>query len=403
MRWEDRAAQGLSVLRFVRIVPQIGSADEAHSRQGVAPIETKAAEVRVAVDAMGGDLGPRAVVSGILDASVRYGGRYILFGKEEKIRAAAGPAGLPPGIEVVDAPEEIGMDEPPARAVREKKRSSIAMGVAAVKEGRADAFLSAGHTGAVMAASTLAWGRLQGIERPAIAAVLPSERDPVVLVDVGATVDSKPEHLLGFAILGAVFHAVRFPRSTPPRVGLLSNGTEDEKGNAATREAAALLREAPLAYVGYVEGRDIPAGRCDVVVCDGFTGNCLLKFGEGVARLLGRMTKEEIAARPIAGRIGGAILAPVFRAIRRRTDYTEFGGAPLLGLQHPAIICHGASTPKAIREAARVAIEVVVSDLVGRMRAKVEQSALAPKAPSAAVGPAGSAGVRPPGAEGSAA
>lgn len=323
---------------------------------------------------MGGDHGPDVVVPGILEARERYGGAYLLFGDPARIRSAAGGT-LPPDVEIVEAPEEIGMDEHPIKAVREKKRSPIPLGCAAVAEGRAEAFVSAGHTGAVMAAATLGWGRLKGIERPAIATLIPTEKDPVVLLDCGATVDTKAEHLLGFAVLGSVFHASRFPRNEPPRVGLLSNGTEDEKGNALTREAMGLLKSAPIRFIGYVEGRDIPKGDCDVVVCDGFLGNCLLKFGEGLARLFQGMLRQEIERRPIAGSLGAVLLKPAFRDVKRRIDYAEFGGAPLLGLRHLAIICHGASPSKALREGARVALESVESGLVARMAAKVGESA----------------------------
>ena len=179
---------------------------------------------------MGGDHGPEAVVPGVLEARARYGGAYLLLGDPARIYRAAGGT-LPDGFTVEEAPDEIGMDEHPLQAVRSKKRSPIVRGVAAVAEGRAVAFVSAGHTGAVMAASTLGWGRLKGVERPAIATLIPTPRDPCVLVDAGATVDSKPEHLVGFAVLGSVFHAFLYPREKPPRVGLLSNGEEDEKGN----------------------------------------------------------------------------------------------------------------------------------------------------------------------------
>jgi glycerol-3-phosphate acyltransferase PlsX len=264
------------------------------------------------------------------------------------------------------------MDEKnPAEAVRARKASSIAVACRLVKEGAADAFFSAGNTGACMAAATLAFGRIDGVERPAIAVVLPSAPSApgaagaTVLLDVGANAECRPSHLAGFGVLGSVY-AEAVLGIARPRVGLLSIGEEPGKGTDLVREAHDLLKAAPIDFRGNAEGRDIVNGRFDVVVTDGFTGNVVLKFGEGVARLVSDLLKAEVKRSPFAW-IGAPFVAPALLAFRRRVDHAERGGALLLGLRHPCVIGHGSSSPKAVANAIRVAREAVVGGLVEKI------------------------------------
>lgn len=327
---------------------------------------------------MGGDHAPRAVVAGAARALRAYPDlEVLLVGVEGAIREEARRARLilgdAPGAagraRIVHADDAIPMDEKnPAEAVRSRKGASIPVACRLVRDGAADAFLSAGNTGACMAAATLLFGRAEGIERPAIAVALPSSGDAgrTVLLDVGANADVRPSHLACFALLGSCYAEVVLGVERP-RVGLLSIGEERGKGNALVREAAECLKAAPVDFRGNAEGRDVVNGRFDVVVTDGFTGNVVLKFGEGVARLLMEILKAEVKRRPFA-RLGAALMRSAFGAFKRKVDYQEEGGALLLGLEHPCVIAHGSSSPKAIANALRVGRETVVGDLVGRIR-----------------------------------
>jgi glycerol-3-phosphate acyltransferase PlsX len=313
--------------------------------------------VRVAIDAMGGDFAPRAVVEGATAAARELEVTPILVGDARRVgdelRRLHAPA-----IEIVDAPEVIEMHEHPAMALRRKRRSSIAVAMQLVRDGRADAVVSAGHTGAAMGSAQLVLGRLPGIDRPAIAAVLPTVSGrPVILLDVGANVDCKPGQLAQFGLMGSMY--AREVLGVPaPRVGVLSNGEEDTKGNDLTIRASELLRTMPLAFVGNVEANQLLFGPADVVVCDGFVGNVVLKLGQGVVVALRDILKAEFPGW--RGRLWQLYLLPLavrLRGLWRRLDYREYGGAPLLGINGVCVVAHGRSNARAIRNAIRVAAD----------------------------------------------
>lgn len=332
---------------------------------------------------MGGDRAPDAVTAGVARAIRAYPDiEVLLVGDEARLRASAGRRLAAEGrLRFVHAPDAIGMDEKnPVEAVRVRRETSIAEACRLVRKGEADAFFSAGNTGACMAAATLAFGRIEGVDRPAIAVTLPNPRGRTVLLDAGANADARPAHLAGFALLGAVYAEVVLGISAP-RVGLLSIGEERGKGNELVREAFPLLEAAPIDFRGNAEGRDVVNGLFDVVVTDGFTGNVVLKFGEGVARLVMDILKAEVKRRPIAW-IGAGLLAGALFAFRRKVDHAEQGGALLLGLRHPCIIGHGSSSPKAVANALRVAREAVVGGLVDKVRDRLaaHAAATAPRA-----------------------
>jgi glycerol-3-phosphate acyltransferase PlsX len=336
----------------------------------------------IAVDAMGGDRGPRIIVEGAVAAARELGVRLVLVGAAapiqehlRRLRAAALP------IDVVEALEVIEMHEHPAMALRRKRGASIVVATEQVRQGRAAAVVSAGHTGAAMGAAQLVLGRVPGIERPAIAVVLPTAQGtPVVLLDVGANVDCRPHHLLQFGLMGSVY--AREVLGIPaPRVGLVSNGEEETKGNDVTIRATGLLRGAPVRFVGNVEGRDVLLGAVDVAVCDGFVGNVLIKFAEGMALALRDIVRAEL--RGWRGRLLLLSLAPALRMAKRvwtRMDYREYGGAPLLGINGVCVVAHGRSGARAIRNAIRVAAEATAHDLPGRIGEAVRET-LAPAAP----------------------
>src|SRR6266446_1808117 len=305
---------------------------------------------------MGGDHGPAVVVEGAADAVREFGASVILVGNRDAIerelaRLNAGNLGL----EIRHASQVVEMAESPSQALRRKRDSSLRIAAELVRDGHAAAFISAGNTGAAMAISMFVIGVLRGIDRPAIAAVLPSLRGFTVLIDAGANVTPKPWHLFQFAIMGHVY-ARDILGLERPRVGLLSVGEEEGKGNDLTREAYDLLKESRMNFIGNIEGRDIYNGSCDVIVTDGFTGNVALKISESLAEMVGAMIKEELT-RDTRSKVGAMLALPAFERLRRRIDYTEVGGAPLLGIDGAAIICHGASPVKAIKNAVRVAQE----------------------------------------------
>jgi phosphate acyltransferase len=314
---------------------------------------------RIAVDAMGGDRGPDEIVAGALEARTD-GIEPILFG----------PAGLEThGLELREAPDVIGMDEKPAEAVRAKPGSSLVASVRAVAAGEADAVVSAGNTGAMLAAGLLELRRLPGVMRPAIAVPIPAKRGPSVLLDAGANADARPEHLLQFATMGAVF-AEEILGIEHPEVRLLSIGEEPEKGNQLTLEAHALLVETDLNFAGNTEGRDILEGAADVVVTDGFTGNVLLKALEGTIRTLLDSLREEITATA-TGKVGGLLIRPAARRLRHRLDPDTYGGAYLLGLRGLAVIAHGNSSRTAIANAIRLAARGADNKVVDRLEARL--------------------------------
>jgi len=326
--------------------------------------------LRVAVDAMGGDYAPREIVGGALQAAMDLGVEVLLVGPTNQIERelqALGGGALP--VRVVEAPEVIDMGEAPAMALRRKRQASILVAVETLRRGDADAVVGAGNTGAAMAASLLRLGRIEGIDRPAIAAVLPTLRGRAILVDVGANVDCRPKHLLQFAVMGSVY-ANRVLGIAEPRVALMSNGTEDTKGNEVVIRAAELLRVSGLRFTGNIEGRDFFGGVADVAVCDGFVGNLLLKFGEGLALGIFTLLREELS-RGLLVRLGVALATPRLRALARRMDYTEYGGAPLLGVNGICIITHGSSKAKAIRNSIALAADSVRARMVEAIRADI--------------------------------
>jgi glycerol-3-phosphate acyltransferase PlsX len=323
---------------------------------------------RVAVDAMGGDRAPDEIVAGALEAAAE-GIEPVLFG----------PAGLDTGgLELVIAPDVIEMHEKPAEAVRGKPGSSLVAAHVAVAEGNADAVISAGNTGAMLAAGLLHLRRLPGVMRPAIAVPIPTQKGPSVLLDSGANADARAEHLLQFAFMGAIF-AEEILDVEKPEVRLLSIGEEPGKGNELTLAAHALLAQSELDFAGNAESRDLLAGAADVVVCDGFTGNVALKLLEGTIETLLDALRAEIAATA-RGRLGGLLIRPAARRLRTRLDPDTYGGAYLLGLRGLSVIAHGNSSRQAIANAIRLAARGVEHDVVGRLAARLpkRESASAP-------------------------
>jgi glycerol-3-phosphate acyltransferase PlsX len=306
---------------------------------------------------MGGDHAPRAIVQGALEAiEAKPDREIILVGREDELRAQVKKLGrrdLIGKVSFVHAPEVIGMGEEPLNGLRRKKRSSVGEAANLVKRGEAVAMVSAGNTGAVVTATKLKWRFLRGIERPGIATYLPTPWGVSLLIDAGANINCKPIHLLGFAIMGDAF-ARLIQKKQNPKVGLLSIGSERTKGDALVKETFELLEQAKLNFIGNVEGRDVYGYKVDVVVSDGFVGNVVLKCTEGLAWAMMKMIREEVR-KNLWNKIGGLILKRSFASIARRGDYTEYGGAPLIGVNGNCIICHGSSNAKAIRNAIRVA------------------------------------------------
>ena len=316
---------------------------------------------RIAVDALGGDRAPSEVVAGALEAAAD-GIDVTLFG----------PAGLDThGLPLVETTEQIEMHEKAAEAVRGKPDSSLVAAHVAVAEGRADAVVSAGNTGAMLAAGLLHLRRIPGVLRPAIAVPIPTQRGPSVLLDSGANADARPEHLLQFAHMGAIF-AEEILEIRQPEVRLLSIGEEPEKGNQLTLDAHALLAASDLEFAGNAESRDLLAGAADVVVCDGFTGNVALKLLEGTIKTVLDALREEIAATP-RGKLGGLLIRPAARRLRSKLDPETYGGAYLLGLRGLSVIAHGNSSRRAISNAIHLAAKGVEHDVVGRLAARMPE------------------------------
>jgi glycerol-3-phosphate acyltransferase PlsX len=316
----------------------------------------------IAVDAMGGDNAPAIEVEGAIQAARDHRARILLVGQQERIRAELERQGVPNPrqqrlhIEIVHASEIITMDDPVAQSVRRKRDSSIRVAARLVREGKAHGLVSAGNTGAVMATAKLVLGTLPSVDRPALAGVFPTIKGKgTVLVDVGANAECKPEHLKQFAIMGSIYsHSILEVHD--PRVGLMSIGEEEIKGNDLTKETLSLLRESPINFIGNVEGRDIFTGDVDVIVCDGFTGNVILKTSEGLVKVMMQLLRTELA-QTILTQTGAMLSQQAFRSVKKRLDYSEFGGAPLLGCKQVCLICHGSSSAKAIRNAIRIAKE----------------------------------------------
>ncbi|MCB4790839.1 MAG: phosphate acyltransferase PlsX [Elusimicrobia bacterium] len=314
--------------------------------------------MRLALDAMGGDNAPLVTTEGAVMAAKELKHDIILVGNESVLNlelAKYRTKNLP--ISVYNTTETIGMDELPAQAVRQKKDSSMVVASRLVSEGKADAFVSAGNSGAAMAAALLSLKRITGVSRPAIATAIPTLKGISLLLDVGANVDCKPKHLLQFALMGKIFLQEVFNIANP-KVGVLSIGEEDSKGNELSLATFDLIKKTDLNFIGNIEGSDIPKGKADVVVCDGFVGNVVLKFGEGVAEMMLKLVKEEFKAHPIAW-ASLPFLWAALKDLRKKVDYTEYGGAPLLGVDGVCVISHGSSNAKAIKNALRAAARSV--------------------------------------------
>lgn len=309
--------------------------------------------VTVAVDAIGGDHSPGEILAGVTLAVAEDPSLHVLLTGPKEI---VGPyAASTPRVEAVPTTQSIGMDEHPANAVRSKPDSSIVVGCRLVKEGRADAFFSAGSTGACMAAATLVMGRIKGVQRPAIATVMPTAGPPCVMLDVGANADCKPEHLLQFAFMGAAYASVVLG-VIGPKVALLNIGEEPTKGSVLAQQSHALMAEKVPHFIGNIEGRDVLAGITDVVVTDGFTGNVALKLLEGTSRILLAQVREAITGSPVA-KTAATVLRPALNRLKVRLDPDTYGGAPLLGVRGVCIIGHGTSKAKAVSNAVRVAAQ----------------------------------------------
>lgn len=321
--------------------------------------------IRIALDAMGGDSAPHVEVQGAIQAARELPVGVTLVGDEKRIRQELSlyqVHGL--SLEVVHASQIISMKESAAAALRKKKDSSIRVATELVRKGMASGVVSAGNTGACLAAAKLTLGALNTVDRPALAAVLPTAKNrPSVLLDVGANVDCKPNQLFQFAIMGESFARLVLGRSRP-RVGLLSIGQEDMKGNELTKEVFRLLKSAPLnfLFLGNIEGRDVFKGEVDVIVCDGFIGNVALKVSEGLSEVVTHLLKKDLSSG-LGSQIGALLSRKAFQNFVTRIDYSEYGGAPLLGVRGAVILCHGSSTAKAIKNAIRVALEFCVKQV----------------------------------------
>jgi glycerol-3-phosphate acyltransferase PlsX len=334
--------------------------------------------VTIAVDAMGGDKAPNPEVEGAIHAAREFGHRIFLVGDRDEIhrslKSHSSARALP--IEVIHATERITMEDHAAKAARSKKGSSMHTCARLVADGKADGFLSAGNTGACMAIAKMVLGKVPGVDRPALSGVFPSHKgSPVVVVDVGANVDCEPAMLAQFGLMGQIYSRLVL-KVKSPRVGLLSIGEEEHKGNMLTREATPLLKDLGFDFIGNVEGRDLFSGNADVIVCDGFVGNVALKVAEGLAEMMGRMLRESLSAS-VSGKIGYVLSRSAFRDFKKRVDYSEIGGAPLLGVKGVCIICHGRSDANAIKNAIRVAAEFASSNMNQRIEEELREFAQA--------------------------
>lgn len=326
--------------------------------------------MKIAIDAMGGDHAPAATVKGILQAAQEWPDlEFILVGDPRQIQKhlpETRTGDLNRRIDILETSEMIANDEEPVKAVRKKKDSSLVRSVELVKVGEADAVISAGNTGAFMTAGLLGLGRIKGIDRPALAPIIPTIKgNGTLILDVGANMDARPQHLLQYAVMGSIY-ASKVMGIEQPRVGLLNVGAEGGKGNELTKEAYIHLHELPIHFIGNVEARDVPYGACDVLVCDGFTGNILLKSLEGMAAGVFEVLKTELTRHTLS-KLAASMLRPAFRRIKNRMDYAEYGGAPLMGLQGACIKAHGSSDARAIKNAvtqAKMLIEQGVIDQI---------------------------------------
>jgi glycerol-3-phosphate acyltransferase PlsX len=329
----------------------------------------------IAVDAMGGDFAPQSTVEGATRAADENGASILLVGDrtllEAELRRHGGAGKRNGSIEIVHAEEVVGMDEPAITPIRKKRRSSIRICAELVKVGRASAMVTAGNTGAAMIAAKMVIGTVPGVDRPALAAVFPNPRGRTVVLDVGANIDTKPEHLREFAVMGH-FYAQEVIGTPSPRIGLMSIGEEEGKGTDITREVFKVLKTTGLNFVGNVEGRDVFKGSVDVIVCDGFVGNVMLKSAEALAELMSRMLREELGRSPRT-KLGYLLCKPAFDRFRQRVDYSEYGAAPLLGINGGCFIGHGRSNAHAIHSAIQRALEFSEAHLARKIGDKLAE------------------------------
>jgi glycerol-3-phosphate acyltransferase PlsX len=327
--------------------------------------------IRIAVDAMGGDHAPSVVVEGALAAARHLDVQILLVGPTAEVERALEPCHdwRSLGVAVVEAPDVIGMGESPATAVRRKPRASIPVAAELVAAREASALVSAGHTGAIVLSAHASLGMCAGVDRPALAATIPTRARPAVLLDSGANVECRPSHLLQFGVMGSVYarlaHGIEIPR-----VGLLSIGTEESKGNELTREAHRLLRASSLTFIGNIEGREIYSGAADVIVCDGFTGNVVLKTSEGLVEAVEALLGDELQGT-FSSQVGYLLSRRAFRRFRRRVDYSEYGGAALIGVAGLVIVGHGRSSARAIRNAIAMAYRFAAGDFTSRVEREI--------------------------------
>lgn len=327
--------------------------------------------MRIAVDAMGGDGAPGTIVDGAVMAARSLGVGVLLVGPGDLMqRELARHSGLRAlDVAILDAPEFIEMDASPAAGLRRKPRASIRLAAEAVARGDASALFSAGNTGATVLAAHAAWGMVRGVDRPALATTVPTRERPAVLLDSGANVECRPQHLVQFAVMGTVYARLALGLEHP-RVGLLSIGEEATKGNELTREAHKLLKATTVNFVGNVEARDVYSGQADVIVCDGFTGNIALKISEGLVELVEVLLKEELSTT-FSTRVGYLLSRRSFRRFHKRVDYSEYGGAPLLGVAGVCVVGHGRSSAKAVRNAVRSAHRFATHNFIGRIEGEL--------------------------------
>ena len=328
--------------------------------------------IKIAVDSMGSDNSPFSEIEGAVQAAGAYGVAVVLVGKEsllEPLLKDAGGNGLP--VEIRNATQVIAMDEAPTVALRRKKDSSIRVAADLVRQKEASGLVSAGNTGAVMAISKMVFGSVPGVDRPALATILPTLTGHAVLLDVGANVACKPHHLVQFAVMGSLF-SKQIIGVAAPRVGLMSVGEEESKGNELTKEVHKTLKQLNLNFMGNVEGRDLYNGRADVIVCDGFTGNVALKTSEGLIEAVLKLLKDELS-RNLQAKLGALLSQQSFKRLKKRLDYSEYGGAPLIGLRGVSIICHGRSSSNAIKNAIRVAKEFSENRVNAMLESELDQ------------------------------
>lgn len=333
--------------------------------------------MKIVVDVMGGDNAPEELIKGCVSALDSIGSELVLVGKGKVIEEHLNKLGCKDSrISVCDAQEVIESEDVPTKAIKTKKDSSMVVGLNLLKDGQGDAFLSAGNTGALMTGALLIVGRMKGVDRPALAPIIPSYGGKVLIVDGGSNSNCRPENLLQFAIMGNIYMKTTFGVENP-RIGLVNIGTEEIKGNELAKSSYALLRESGLNFIGNIEGRDIPVGMVDIAVCDGFVGNVILKVIEGMGKVFGKMIKEEVNTG-LFSKIGGLFLLSSFKRLRKRMDYTEYGGALYLGLEKPVIKCHGTSEAAAIKYSIIQAENFIKNNTVEKIRGnltfKVEKS-----------------------------